>query len=138
MSLHRLNTGLRHNHPAEPPTRHTEEFREAVDDQCLGFDFERGRDLALITDTVINLVRDQLHRTTSADVGDLLQGGTACDRAGRVSGTRDDDPPGSRCMRLNQLRSKSVSTLAGAIELNGNSAQGAERIAVGRVTRSRK
>ena len=50
---------FRHHHPADPPARHGEEFREGIDDIDIIRKLERGDGAAFILDAVVNLVGNE-------------------------------------------------------------------------------
>ena len=89
-ALHGAQQVLGQDHPAEPPAGHREILREAVDDDGVLSELQRGVGRALVGDAVIDLVRDQAQAAVGAVVGQGTQFLAPQHRSGRIGGAGDD------------------------------------------------
>src|SRR5262245_8868919 len=81
---------VRYQQPSQAPADHTEVLREAVDDECAGFELEHGMRGTDIAQTVIDLVRDDFDVSVTTHSRDCTELVGTDDGTRGICRTRDD------------------------------------------------
>ncbi len=128
-----MDAVLGRHQPAEAPAGHAEELREAVDDDGIGIERERGGAVEAVGDAVIDLVGHDARAVGAAALDERLQRGPVEHRARRIARARDDEAVQPEAVEHRRREAERGFGAAGNVDRRA--AQSAERVAVRGIAR---